>query len=175
MFVQDALLIWNIHLFLRDLDFAGIDGVAQVLGALAIDSAADRVGGTEDFLDSALQLTSVGLEAHSTGNFNNVIQGDVAGVLDWKDPLSITVNTTTKSLQEHLLFLSFLRSRGGSLRALMTKEEAEGTTETWAWRFWMVNWTVTRRPFQSLVPLAISSPTFLGDKPRGPILGASCR
>ena len=32
-----------------------------------------------------------------------------------------------------------------------------------ACRFWIVNWTVTRRPFQSPVALAISSPTFLGD------------
>ena len=29
-----------------------------------------------------------------------------------------------------LMFFSFLRSRGGSLRALMTRDEAEGTTET---------------------------------------------
>lgn len=46
-----------------------------------------------------------------------------------------------------LIFFSFLRSRGGSLSALMTSEEAEGTTETAAWRFWMVSLTVTRRPF----------------------------
>ena len=44
----------------------------------------------------------------------------------------------------------------------MTKEEAEGTTETAACRFWMVSWTVTRRPFHADVALAISSPTFLG-------------
>lgn len=29
-----------------------------------------------------------------------------------------------------LMFFSFLRSRGGSLSALMTSEDAEGTTET---------------------------------------------
>jgi hypothetical protein len=29
-----------------------------------------------------------------------------------------------------LTFFSFFRSRGGSLSAVMTKEEAEGTTET---------------------------------------------
>jgi hypothetical protein len=29
-----------------------------------------------------------------------------------------------------LMFFSFLRSRGGSLRALITREDAEGTTET---------------------------------------------
>ena len=34
-----------------------------------------------------------------------------------------------------LMFFSFLRSRGGSFRALMTREEAEGTTETTACRF----------------------------------------
>lgn len=48
---------------------------------------------------------------------------------------------------ECLMFFSFLRSRGGSLRALMTSEEAEGTTETAACRFWMVSLMVTRRPF----------------------------
>lgn len=45
----------------------------------------------------------------------------------------------------------------------MTSDEAEGTTETAACRFWMVSCTVTRRPFQLAVALAISSPTFLGD------------
>merc|ERR1739838_790356 len=33
--------------------------------------------------------------------------------------------------------------------------------------------TVMRSPFQSWVALAISSPTFFGERPRGPILGAS--
>jgi len=89
-----------------------------------------------------------------------------------------------------LMFFSFFLSRGGSLRALITREDAEGTTETAACRFWMVSLTVTRRPFylsmngvnrchftlavrtQSPVALAISSPTFFGDRPKGPILGA---
>lgn len=73
---------------------------------------------------------------------------------------------------ECLMFFSFFRSRGGSFRARMTREEADGTTETAACRFWMVSLIVTRRPFQSPVALAISSPTFLGDRPRGPIFGA---
>ena len=75
----------------------------------------------------------------------------------------------------------------------MTREDAEGTTDTAACRFWMVSLTVTRNPFcrtdmlayvvnsgvawpvdhtQSPVALAMSSPTFFGDRPRGPILGA---
>jgi hypothetical protein len=49
------------------------------------------------------------------------------------------------------------------LRAFITREEAEGTTATWACRFWMVSCTVTRRPFHAEVALAISSPTFFGD------------
>merc|ERR1712142_556004 len=54
----------------------------------------------------------------------------------------------------------------------MIRAAAEGTTSTLAWRFWMVSWTVILKPFQSWVALAMSSPIFLGDKPRGPTLGA---
>ena len=54
----------------------------------------------------------------------------------------------------------------------MIKEAALGTTEIVACRFWMVSLTVILRPFHAVVALAISSPTFLGDKPRGPIFGA---
>ena len=46
-----------------------------------------------------------------------------------------------------LMFFSFFLSRGGSLRALMTSEDADGTTETAACRFLIVRRTVTRRPF----------------------------
>ena len=71
-----------------------------------------------------------------------------------------------------LMFLTFFLSRGGSFKALMIRAAAEGTTSTLAWRFWMVNLTVTLRPFHSWVALAMSSPIFLGDKPNGPTLGA---
>ena len=52
---------------------------------------------------------------------------------------------------ECLMFFSFLRSRGGSLRARMTSDEAEGTTDTAACRFWIVSLIVTRRPFCRVV------------------------
>jgi len=68
---------------------------------------------------------------------------------------------------------TFFLSRGGSLRARMTMDPAVGTTETLAWRFCTISLTVMRSPFQSLaVSLAMSSPTFLGERPKGPILGA---
>ena len=68
--------------------------------------------------------------------------------------------------------LTFFLSLGGSFRALMTRAAADGTTDTLAWRFWMVSWTVIFRPFQSAVALAMSSPIFLGERPKGPTLGA---
>merc|ERR1719187_415294 len=71
-----------------------------------------------------------------------------------------------------LMFLTFFLSLGGSLRALMMRAAAEGTTDTVAWRFWILSSTVTLRPFHSAVFLAMSSPIFLGERPRGPTLGA---
>lgn len=62
-----------------------------------------------------------------------------------------------------LIFFCLFLSLGGSLSALITKEAADGTTEIVACLFWIVSCTVIFRPFQSLVALAISSPTFLGD------------
>merc|ERR1719500_950158 len=70
------------------------------------------------------------------------------------------------------IFLTFLRSRGGSLSSLINKEVALGSTEAVACLFWIANCTVMRMPFQAWVALIMSSPTFLGDIPRGPILGA---
>merc|ERR1719394_356809 len=58
-----------------------------------------------------------------------------------------------------LMFFTFFLSLGGSLRALMMRAAAEGTT-------------VTFRPFHSEVALAMSSPIFLGERPKGPTLGA---
>jgi len=72
-----------------------------------------------------------------------------------------------------LMFFTFLRSLCGSFSALMISDDAEGTTAIVAWRFCTVSCTVTLRPFQSKVALAMSSPTFFGLNPSGPILGAN--
>merc|ERR1719478_421650 len=71
------------------------------------------------------------------------------------------------------MFLVFLRSRSGSFSSLMMRLVAFGTTSTFAARFWMASLTVMRMPFQAPVALTISSPTFFGDIPMGPTLGAS--
>merc|ERR1712013_557847 len=57
-------------------------------------------------------------------------------------------------------------------RALIIRAAAEGQTEIAACLFCTVSCTVIFRPFHSWVDLAMSSPIFLGDKPRGPTLGA---
>merc|ERR1740129_954483 len=72
-----------------------------------------------------------------------------------------------------LMFLVFLRSLSGSFSCLMRRLVAFGSTSTLAALFWIVSLTVTRMPFQADVPLTMSSPTFLGDMPRGPTLGAN--
>merc|ERR1719384_1458560 len=71
-----------------------------------------------------------------------------------------------------LMFLTFFLSLGGSFSALMMRAAAEGTTVQVACLFCTFSCTVTFRPFQSPVALAMSSPTFLGDRPRGPTFGA---
>lgn len=62
-----------------------------------------------------------------------------------------------------LIFFCLLRSLGGSFNDLIINDAADGTTEIVACLFWIVNCTVIFKPFQSLVALAISSPTFFGD------------
>ena len=54
----------------------------------------------------------------------------------------------------------------------MMSAEAEGIISTVAWRLMIVSFTVTFMPFQSIVAFWMSSPTFFGLKPRGPIFGA---
>uniref|UniRef100_K3W531 Uncharacterized protein n=1 Tax=Globisporangium ultimum (strain ATCC 200006 / CBS 805.95 / DAOM BR144) TaxID=431595 RepID=K3W531_GLOUD len=70
------------------------------------------------------------------------------------------------------MFFTFLRSRGGSFSSFTKSDDADGIIDTVATRLTIVNLMVTLRPFQSLVALQISSPTFFGERPRGPTFGA---
>jgi hypothetical protein len=58
--------------------------------------------------------------------------------------------------------LTFFLSLGASLRALITSDDADGTTAIVACLFLMVSLTVILKPFQSPVFLAISSDIFFG-------------
>lgn len=90
----------------------------------------------------------------------NLLQSDKTVIVRVPDKFYLkSSNTNTQCIP----FLTFFLSRGGSLRALMTREAAEGTTAIVACLFWIVNETVILSPFQSEVALAMSSPTFFGD------------
>ena len=48
-------------------------------------------------------------------------------------------NVSMLVLSNHILFLTFFLSLGGSFNALIMSDDALGTTETFACLFWMVN------------------------------------
>merc|ERR1719333_462562 len=86
--------------------------------------------------------------------------------------LAISITWSSVMLPSCLMFFSFLRSRTGSLRALTSRADADGIISTVAWRLMIVSFTVTFMPFQSMVAFWMSSPTFFGERPWGPIFGA---
>ena len=73
--------------------------------------------------------------------------------------MTFLIRLITKNL---LLFLTFFLSLGASLRARMTKADADGNTAIVAALFCTVSCTVILKPFQSPVDLAMSSEIFLG-------------
>eukprot|EP01068_Selenidium_serpulae_P011440 Selendium_serpulae@DN5661_c0_g2_i3.p2 len=77
---------------------------------------------------------------------------------------------TTPSLALSSLPFFFL-SRTGSFSSLIKRLVAVGTSSTLASLFWMINLTLTLMPFHAEVCLAMSSPTTLAFRPRGPIFG----
>jgi hypothetical protein len=177
-----------IRLFLGNLDGSIVDTLDDLVGVLAVNGASDRLGRAEDLLDGTGEGLGERVVGKLSGNLR--IQCQPVPFLSFsRSPLTSTISSNC-TFPLCLMFFSFFLSRGGSFTALMTIDDAEGTTETAACRFWIVSWTVTRRPFQSPVALAMSSPTFLGDcrhfrqtissllpvpsltRPKGPILGA---
>jgi len=62
----------------------------DVTGGLAVDLAADRVCGAEDLLDGALKSLGHGAVAHGAGNGVDLLERDVAVVLDVLDLLAVT-------------------------------------------------------------------------------------
>lgn len=67
-----------------------MDVIGDVLGAAAVDLAADGEGSTEDLEDGTLERLGHGAVAHGTGNLNNVIEGDGLVVLDVLLLLAVT-------------------------------------------------------------------------------------
>lgn len=72
----------SLTLLRGDVNLAVLNGLKNDLGGLAIDLAANRVGGTEDLPDGALELLGERLVTHSAGNVDDLIEGDGLVVLD---------------------------------------------------------------------------------------------
>ena len=71
------------HLFLRNLNLTVIDLLDDGRGVLTVDSAADRVASSQNLLHRAGELVGVGALAEDLGHLNDLIEGDVAAVLNY--------------------------------------------------------------------------------------------
>jgi hypothetical protein len=65
---------------LSDINVASVDGLLNVLGALAVNGASNGDAGSENLLDSADEMGSVRLGAHLLGDFEDGIHGDLSVV-----------------------------------------------------------------------------------------------
>lgn len=149
-------------LLLRHLNLPRVDVVDDIMGRPAVDGAANALSGTQDLLGTASQIFCQGFELHGTGNVENFVKCDIARVLDVLLLLPVPWGLWDEQIKLGRKKWHAI-GRHTPLRARMTREEAEGTMDTAACRFWIVSWTVTRRPFHAEVALAMSSPTFFGD------------
>lgn len=66
----------------RTVNLAVVNGLDDNLGGLAVNAASNTVGSSEDLLDGSLQLLGEGLEAHLSGNIDDLIEGNRLVVLD---------------------------------------------------------------------------------------------
>lgn len=156
---------------MRTINLAVVNALDDGLRGLAINLAADTVGGTQDLLDGSLQLLGERLVAHSAGNLDDLVETDRLVVLDVLLLLAVT-RRLLEGLDDE--------RRGGrnnrDLSLTVLDGQLDGDTKTFLFMASVPNSVLpqmARILTQSPVALAISSPTFLGDKPRGPILGAS--
>jgi len=70
------------RLLVGDGDVARVDGLDNVVRRLAIDSAADRLRCAKDLLYAVSERAGQRLGLHRPCNIDDLIEGDVASVLD---------------------------------------------------------------------------------------------
>ena len=75
MHILQPLLVGNDNLSI-------VDSLDDVVRGLAVDGAADRLCGTEDLLDAASERLGERLVGEFAGNVVDLVEGDVARVLD---------------------------------------------------------------------------------------------
>ncbi|KAB8349723.1 hypothetical protein FH972_023738 [Carpinus fangiana] len=146
------------------LNLAALDVVADRLGAPAVDLAAGGECSAQHLLDRTLERLGHGLVPQRAGDLDDLVQRDALGVLD-----VLLLLAVARRLLERLDDQRGGRRDDGHSGLTVLDGEPDGHAQTFLLRRGMCG----RERTQSPVALAISSPTFLGDRPRGPILGAS--
>ena len=160
------------YLLLGDLDVASLDGIGDVLGALAVNLAAGGESGTEDLLNGTLQVLGHGLEAHGAGNVDDLIKRNALGVLDVLLLLAVS-GRLLEGLDDKG------RSGGdngdGGLTVLDGKLDRypETLPSTGGLGDIFTDLYEFVRPVFWLCVLQSAGNVLLGERPRGPILGAS--
>lgn len=109
----------------RTVNLASLDIVGDVLGAAAIDLAADGEGSTEDLEDSTAELLGHGAGAHGAGNLDDVVEGDGLGVLD-----VLLLLAVTRRLLEGLDHEGRGGGNNGDSGLTVLDGQAHGDTET---------------------------------------------
>src|SRR2546423_7404735 len=72
------------------LDLAALDVITDILGTATVHSATHTECCSENFLDTTLKCLAQTLEPHCSGNFNDLVHGDVAAVFDVLLLLAVT-------------------------------------------------------------------------------------
>lgn len=87
---QEIFVFEAKDLLVVDLDLTSVDTLNDGVRVLAVDGAADRLGSAEDLLDGTGKALGERLEAHLAGDLDNLVEGDVATVLDVLLLLAVT-------------------------------------------------------------------------------------
>lgn len=154
------------------LNLSTLDIITDILRTSSINLAAYAERSAQNLLHTTLKLLRQRLESHRPGNLNDLIEGNGLAVLDILLLLSVSGWLLQRLDDER-------RGRwddgNGGLSVLDGKLHCD--TKTFLY-FELVRPAISVYPqnivpTQSPVAFAISSPTFFGDRPRGPILGAS--
>ena len=93
MYLTNTQLLLKIEIkssLVWDFQFTILDFLDQILWVLAIDGATNRASGAEHFLHGAFQFASHTAGTHGSGDFDDLIKGQVAIVLDVLDLLSVS-------------------------------------------------------------------------------------
>jgi hypothetical protein len=92
LFLFCGIWILNVrtNLLRGDVDVTGVDGLNDSLGRLAINLAANTVGGSENLLDGTREVLGERLVSHGAGDLNDLVKGDRLVVLDVLLLLAIT-------------------------------------------------------------------------------------